>query len=127
MSPAPLRLPTLTATVPSVHVVRGLLQALVMVAAGTALACAAAGVWVAVADGIFGSRLGITLLVVAGLSTVTGGTWLSRPETSEARAFLGLGPERDADQPAGPSALGPVGVFLFVTLPLAVVGLLLLG
>ncbi|SNS09227.1 hypothetical protein SAMN04488107_1316 [Geodermatophilus saharensis] len=107
-------------------VLRGLGQALLLVLAGVALGCAAAGVWVAVAGGGFGSRLGISLLVIAGLSTVTGGTLLSRPETSTARAFLGLGPERDADQPAGPSALGPVGVFLFVTLPLAALGLFLL-
>ncbi|MGY1695427.1 MULTISPECIES: hypothetical protein [unclassified Geodermatophilus] len=108
-------------------VLRGLGQALVLVLAGVVLGLAAAGVWVAVGGGGFGSRLGISLLVLAGLSTVTGGTLLSRADTAAERAFLGLGPERDTEQPPGPSALGPVGVFLFVALPLAALGLFLLG
>ena len=107
------------------HVVRGLLQAAVMLLVGAALACAAAGVWVAVADGGYGSRLGISLIVVAGLTGLLGGTAMARAESSDARAFLGMGPERE--QPELSGALGPVGVFLFVALPLAAVGLVLLG
>ncbi len=96
-----------------------------MLAVGAALACAAAGVWVAVADGGFGARLGITLIVVAGLIGLLGGTVVTRAETSDSRAFLGMGPEREQPEPS--DALGPVGVFLFVAVPLAVVGLVLAG
>ncbi|WP_146220491.1 hypothetical protein [Geodermatophilus normandii] len=107
------------------YVVRGLLQAAVMLVVGAVLAAAAAGVWVAVADGDFGSRLGISMVVVAGLIGLLGGTAVARAETSDVRAFLGMGPERE--QPELNGALGPVGVFLFVALPLAAVGLVLVG
>ena len=96
-----------------------------MLVAGAALACAAAGVWVALADGDFGSRLGLSMVVVAALIGLVGGTAVSRAETSDIRAFLGMGPEHE--QPELGTALGPVGVFLFVSVPLAAVGLVLAG
>lgn len=96
-----------------------------MLSVGAALACAAAGVWVAVADGGSRSRLGISMIVVGGLIGLLSGTLAARAETSDARAFLGTGPERE--QPELSGALGPVGVFLFVAVPLAGVGLVLAG
>ncbi|MBM7804943.1 hypothetical protein JOD57_000780 [Geodermatophilus bullaregiensis] len=107
------------------HVVRGLRQALVLLAGGAVVAVAAAGVWTAVADGGFRSKLGLSLVAVGGLLALLGGSVVSRAGTSDVRAFLGLGPE--ADQPDLVPALGPLGVFLFVALPLAVVGLVLAG
>ncbi|MGY1795254.1 hypothetical protein ACI796_14855 [Geodermatophilus sp. SYSU D00525] len=107
------------------HVVRGLVQALVLLVAGTAVACTVAGVWAAVADGDLRSRLGVALLVVAGLVALVGGSLLARAGTSDVRAFLGLAPETGQAEPGG--SLGPVGVFLFVCVPLAVAGLFLAG
>jgi len=108
-----------------VYVVRGLLHAAVMLVAGAAFACAAAGVWVAVAGGGFAPRLGISLIAVAGLLGLLGGSAVGRAETSDVRAFLGMGPEQE--QPELSGALGPAGVFLFVCVPLAAVGLVLTG
>ena len=105
--------------------VRGLGQALVTALGGAAVALAAGGVWTALADGRHLGRAGVSLMVVAGLLALLGGSLLARVETSETRAFLGLGPERDQADPGG--SLGPVGVFLLVCVPLAVVGLVLVG
>ncbi|MGR7028144.1 hypothetical protein [Geodermatophilus sp. URMC 62] len=107
------------------HVVRGLRQALVLLVGSTVVAVAAAGVWSAVADGGFQQKLSLSLFVVAGLHALLGGNMLARAESSDVRAFLGMGPE--ADQPDLTPALGPVGVFLFVSVPLAVAGLVLAG
>ena len=96
-----------------------------MVLGGAAVAVAAGGVWTALADGRYWSRVGLSLVLVAGLLALVGGSLVARLETSETRAFLGMGPERDQADPGG--SLGPVGVFLFVCVPLAVVGLVLAG
>ncbi len=59
------------------------------------------------------------------MTVLLGSSLTARLGTNEVRAFLGKGPERDqADLVSG---LGPVGVFLFVAVPLAVVGLVLAG
>ncbi|WP_448640160.1 hypothetical protein [Geodermatophilus sp. URMC 63] len=107
------------------HVVRGLRQALVLLVGSAVVAVAAAGIWSAVADGAFRPKLSLSLFIVAGLLALFGGSAVSRAETSDIRAFLGMGPE--ADQPDLTPALGPVGVFLFVSLPLAVAGLVVAG
>jgi hypothetical protein len=106
-------------------VLRGLGQALVMALGGAAVAFAAGGVWTALADGRYLSRVGLSMILVAGLLALVGGSLPARLETSETRAFLGMGPERDQADLGG--SLGPMGVFLFVCVPLAVVGLVLLG
>jgi hypothetical protein len=110
---------------PAVHVIRGLRQALVLLVGAAVVAVAAAGVWWALADGALRPKVALSLFVVAGLLALLGGSAVSRAETSDIRAFLGMGPE--ADQPDLTPALGPVGVFLFVSLPLAVAGLVLAG
>ncbi len=96
-----------------------------MIVVGVASAAAAAGVWVLLAGGGYRSRLAVALFVVAGLIALLGGTVVARAGTSDVRAFLGQGPERD--QPDVGGALQPMGVFLFVCLPLAAAGLLLAG
>jgi hypothetical protein len=60
-----------------------------MLAVGTALACAAAGVWVAVAGGDFGRRLGISMVVVGGLIGLLSGTLAARAETSVGLVLAG--------------------------------------
>ena len=103
---------------------RGLRQAALLILAGAALGLIAGGIWAAVSDTGFARAAGISLIVVAGILGLTGGTALSCATTTETRAFMGQGPEQgDAGSGEGLTALG---VFLFVSLPLLVVGLVLL-
>ncbi len=106
-------------------VVRGLRQALVMLIFSAAAALVAAGLWSTVQGGGFRSKAGIALMAIAGLISLTGGTAFSRAATLETRAFLGMGP--DFEEPATGEGLTALGVFLFVSLPLFIVGGLLLG
>lgn len=94
-----------------------------MLVLGALLAAAVAGLWW-LADGEYLRRYGLVLLLLGGLIAVTGGTELSREVTNDARALLGAGPDRDA--PGSGRHLTPVGVFLFVSVPLFVVGGLVL-
>jgi hypothetical protein len=96
-----------------------------MVLVGAVAALAAAGVWTAVAGGAYVQRAGLSLLLVAALLALVGGTLVARAGTSDTRAFLGMAPEGDQTDPSG--SLGPMGVVLFVCLPLAAVGLVLAG
>jgi hypothetical protein len=107
------------------HVVRGLRQALLMMVGSAVLALAGAGLWTGWQGGEFRRAAAIALLVVAGIISFTGGTVASRGITSETYAFLGWGPDRE--EPATGDALTAVGVFLFVAVPLFLVGGLLYG
>jgi len=106
-------------------VVRGLRQALLMVLASGAVGLAVATLWLVVGVGDFRPAFGITLMVIAALLALTGGNALSRAVGADGRAMMGLAPENEA--PSSGSALGPVGVFLFVSVPLFVIGGLLYG
>jgi len=110
---------------PTGDVARGVRQALLTLVVCAVLALAGAGVWAGVQGGEFLPKLGIALVVVAALVGVTGGTEFSRAVTTEAHAFLGWGPDRE-ERDSG-SGLTAVGVFLLVSLPLAVGGLVLAG
>jgi hypothetical protein len=105
-----------------VHVRRGLEQAL-----GLLLLCAVVGAGLAalwwLTSGDYLRRYGLVLMALGALIAVTGGTELSRDMTTDARAFLGAGPDREV--PGSGQHLAPVGVFLFVSLPLFVAGGLL--
>jgi hypothetical protein len=88
-----------------------------------AVASGVAGVWSAASNSGFWAKAGLVLMVIAGLLVFTGTMAFSRAETTRARAFLGQGPEaqgRDTGQ-----GLTGVGVFLFVALPLFVLGAVL--
>lgn len=104
---------------------RGLRQALVMLLAGAAVALAAGAVWSGLGDTEFRRAAGISLMVVGGALALTGGSVLSRASTLDARAFLGRGPDRE--DPASGDGLTAVGVFLLVSLPLLVAGLVVHG
>ena len=104
---------------------RGLRQAALLILAGAALGVIAGAVWAAVSDTGFARATGISLIVVAGILGLTGGTALSRATTTETRAFMGRGPEQG--DPGSGEGLTAVGVFLFVSVPLLVVGLVLRG
>ncbi len=96
-----------------------------MLVAGCLLVgAAAAGLWVLTVGGGFVRAFGVVLVVLALVVGTAGGTTLSRAAADEERAFLGLGPERDTAGGGGPG-LAPLGVALFVGLPLFLLGLLL--
>jgi hypothetical protein len=94
-----------------------------MLLVSAVVAVAAAAVWFLLQGGGFRVKVAVAALVIAGLLSVSGSTVLSRPVTNDARAFLGWGPDRE--EPASGDGLTGLGVFLFVSLPLAVTGLLL--
>jgi hypothetical protein len=106
-------------------VVRGLRQALGMLAGSVLVALTVAGVWTVIQGGGLRVKVAIVLMVIAALVSFTGGNALSRGSSNEARAFLGWGPERE-DPDTGPGLTG-MGVFLFVSLPLFVAGGVLYG
>ena len=88
-------LPVPVVRVRAVHVLRGLRQALVMLAASVAVALAGAGVWAAVNDGGFRVPFAVALMVIGGVLCLTGGTVVARAESNEVFAFLGRGPDRE--------------------------------
>ena len=107
------------------HVARGLRQAFLLICGSALVAVAAATLWWALQDGGFRVKVAIALLVVAGLIALTGSNALNRSGTADMRVLLGAGP--DHEDPTTGAALTGVGIFLFVSLPLFVVGGLLSG
>jgi hypothetical protein len=82
-------------------------------------------VWVGLGETGFRRAAAISMMAVAGVLALGGGTALSRASTNDARAFLGRGPARE--EPDSGEGLTAIGVFLFVSLPLLVAGLVLFG
>ena len=89
------------------------------------VALVVAGLWFALHGGGLRPKVGITVMVIAGLISLTGGTTFSRAADSDERAFLGMGP--DLEEPYTGEGLTGLGVFLFVSLPLFIVSGLLFG
>jgi len=106
-------------------VVRGLRRALVVLVSSAVVALAVAGLWATLQGGGFRVRFAVTLMVIAGLLSLTGGTAFSRAATNDERAFLAWGPEPE-EPDTGPGLTG-LGLFLFVSLPLFVAGSVLYG
>ncbi|MBU8861193.1 MULTISPECIES: hypothetical protein [unclassified Micromonospora] len=105
-------------------VMRGLREALVLFVIAAAAIAAAVGIWVAVGGGGFTHRLGVAFMIVGAVIGMTGDLTLSRIGMLPARSAFGLAPER-ADGGGGRVLTG-VGIFLFVSVPLIVVGALLI-
>ncbi|MFI5837280.1 MULTISPECIES: hypothetical protein [Micromonospora] len=105
-------------------VVRGLREALVLFVIAVVVIAAAVGTWVAISGGDFVHRLGVAFLLVGAVIGMTGDLTLSRIGMLPARSTFGLAPER-ADGGGGRVLTG-VGIFLFVSVPLIVVGVLLI-
>lgn len=110
---------------PRMHVIRGLRQALVMAIAAAVVALAAGGLWSTVQGSGFRVPFAVALMTIGGVLSLGGSSVFTRAETSDVRAFLGQGPDRE--EPGTGENLTGVGVFLFVALPLFVAGLLLYG
>ena len=106
-------------------IVRGLLQALVMLLFSAVAALVVAGLWWALRGGGFGSKIGIVSMVIASLISLTGGTAFTRAADYEERAFLGMGVDRE--EPDTGEGLTGLGIFLFVSLPLFIAGGALYG
>ncbi|WP_433341868.1 hypothetical protein [Micromonospora sp. CA-111912] len=106
-------------------VVRGLREALMLFVIALVAVAVAVGVWTVVGGGDFVFRFGVALIVVGTLLGLTGDLTLSRIGMLPARATFGLAPERE--DAGGGRVLTGVGIFLFVSLPLMVVGVTLLS
>ncbi|MGW4501191.1 hypothetical protein ACWENR_21585 [Micromonospora sp. NPDC004336] len=106
-------------------VIRGLREALVLFVIALVVAAVSAGIWMAVAGGDFLHRFGVVLVVVGALLGVTSDLTLSRMGMLDARSIFGLAPERESG--GGGRVLTGVGVFLFVGLPLAALGIALIA
>ncbi len=104
-------------------VLRGLREAAVLILIAAVATGVGVGIWVAVDGGDFVHRVGVVLVLVALLLAVTGDLTLSRIGMLDARTAFGLPPERE--DAGGGRVLTGVGIFLFVSIPLLVVGLLL--
>jgi hypothetical protein len=109
-----------------VAVLRGLVEALLLCALGLAVAAVGAGIWTIVDDGGFGRRFGLLLVICGIILAVTGGGFqVGRLATRDVRAFVGVGLEREGA--TGGRVLTSLGLFLFVSVPLMVVGVILMG
>ncbi|MEV0003549.1 hypothetical protein AB0H28_14850 [Micromonospora sp. NPDC050980] len=106
-------------------VVRGLREALVLFVIAVVVIAAAVGVWVTVGGGDFVHRVGVAFMLVGGLIGMTGDLTLSRIGMLPARSTFGLAPEREDG--GGGRVLTGVGIFLFVSIPLIAVGILLVA
>ncbi|PWU61387.1 hypothetical protein DLE60_05965 [Micromonospora globispora] len=106
-------------------VIRGLREALVLFLIAVVAIAVAVGIWVGVSGGNFTHRLGVAFMVVGALVGMTGDLTLSRIGMMPARASFGLAPEREGA--GGGRVLTGVGIFLFVSLPLIAVGVLLVA
>lgn len=89
----------------------------------TAVAAALAGVCLALTERSYLPTSGLILMVLGAVVALTGGHDASRYGVLHMRAFLGSGPERQ-ETAEGVTALG---MFLFVSLPLILIGSLLYG
>ncbi|PTA43785.1 hypothetical protein [Micromonospora sp. RP3T] len=105
-------------------VVQGLREALVLFVVAVAAITVAVGVWVAVSGGDFVHRVGVAFMLVGAVIGMTGDLTLSRIGMLPARSTFGLAPEREDG--GGGRVLTGVGIFLFVSVPLIVVGILLI-
>jgi hypothetical protein len=104
----------------SVTVLKGLLEALVLIVVAAVVAAIGAVVWISVGEGSFISRLGMCLLVLGALFGVAG--VLSQASSSD--IFDWFGPERD--DAGGGRVLTGIGIALFVGAPLIIAGAVLL-
>ncbi|GGR94217.1 hypothetical protein GCM10010169_43400 [Micromonospora fulviviridis] len=105
-------------------VIRGLREALVLFLIAVVTIGIAVGIWVALSGGDFVHRLGVAFMLVGALIGMTGDLTLSRIGMLPARSTFGLAPERE--DAGGGRVLTGVGIFLFVSVPLIVVGVLLI-
>ena len=101
----------------------GLRQALLMLLVGASLAAGTGLIWTTTLGGSFYQRTSVSGIVIAALLVLTGSDYISRLNTLQARAFLGVAPEHEAAYTGRHLTL--LGTALFVSLPLAFISSLL--
>jgi hypothetical protein len=106
--------------------IRGLREAVVLAAVAATLSAVAALVWVLVGSGGFVDRFAMCLIIAGIVLAVTGNVAFSRASTTDALAFRGNGPEREEANSGGGRVLTSIGIFLFVSVPLIIIGVVLL-
>jgi hypothetical protein len=106
-------------------VIRGLRQALIMLTFSIVAALVGAGLWYALQGGGFRFKIAIALMFVAGLLALTGDSAFSRAANIDVQASVGV--SLDDNRYDTHESLTGLGVFLFVSLPLFIMGGLLLG
>jgi hypothetical protein len=107
------------------YVLRGLRQALILLVGCSAVGLAVAWLWWVLQGGGFQAKIGMVMLILGACLALSGGNVLTRSGTAETNALLGSGPEHE--DPSTGSALTGVGIFLFVALPLFLLGGVLYG
>jgi len=100
-------------------------QGVVLFGASAVGGAAGAAVWTAFSGGGYRVAFAVACMVTAAFVGLSGTGMSTRSGTSDMWAFLGMGPDR-AEETAG-EGLTSFGVFLFVSLPLFVLGLGLFG
>jgi len=107
--------------------IRGLREAGFLLAVGAALAAVAATLWVLIGSGEFVNRFAMCLVITGIVLSITGGGALHQAATADAFAWLGAGPERGDGDHGGGRTLTSIGIFLFVAVPLIIIGLIILA
>lgn len=103
-------------------IVRGLREAIVYIAVCVGIAAVVASVGLVTSGGHFLHTFGISLVVLGGLLSVTGGQIATRLHMADVNAWVDIDSRSPAEEiPYG--ALTGIGVFLFVSIPLIAAGL----
>lgn len=114
-------------TVADMTALRGLREAGFLLVLALGAAAVASTVWVLVGSGDFLNRFGICLIVAGVAVAISGDVVLGRAATSDTMAWFGKGPERAGPDDGGGRVLTGIGIFLFVGVPLVVIGVALLA
>jgi hypothetical protein len=104
---------------------RALRQMLFALGASAAGAAAGAAVWTLITGDSYRIALAFSFMLFGALVGLSGGSVATRAGTNDTWAFLGMGPDRP--QESAGEGLTSVGFFLFVGLPLLIIGLVLYG
>jgi hypothetical protein len=103
---------------------RGVREAIGYISVCAGLGAVAALVWLVTFGGQFVPHLGVCLIAAGGLVSVTGGQLATRYHMADVNAWVGIDSRSTSEEiPYG--ALTSVGVFLFVSIPLIAVGLVI--
>lgn len=103
---------------------RGLFEISMRLMIGAVIGCVGAVVWSSLAGGPFAQKLGNILVVSGMLMTMAPSGAFTRMATADMYAWLGRGPDKPYEEDGGPG-LTRLGVMLFTSIPLIVIGVLL--
>jgi hypothetical protein len=104
---------------------RALRQILVALVASALGAAVGAGVWAVITGDNYRVALALALMIFGALVGISGGSVATRAGMMDTWAFFGKGP--DSPEESAGAGLTSIGFFLFVGLPLLIIGLVLYG